>query len=215
MKALVLVDIQNDFTPTALGKPDGALAVPNGNEVIEIANALMASYELVVATQDWHSADHKSFASQHASCEIGDVIEWNGLDQILWPDHCVQGTFGAEFCGQLNQTGIHEIIRKGADPNIDSYSGFFDNAHCKATGLEDLLREYGVDEIDIMGLATDYCVKFTALDAVKVGLKINVIIKGCRGVELHAGDCDRAIEAMRKAGVHVTATAKFEIGGNT
>ncbi len=200
MKALLLVDIQNDFTP---GEPGGALAVPNGHEVIAVANRLMFSHDLVVATQDWHPVGHKSFASEHVGQNVGDVITWNRLDQILWPDHCVQCTPGAEFCDELNIDGIEEVVRKGTDRNIDSYSGFFDNGHRKATGLSDLLRERGVDAVDVMGLATDYCVKFTALDAVEQGLTTRLIVEGCRGVELQPGDCERAITAMRAAGVAI------------
>ncbi len=206
MKALLLVDIQNDFTPVAPGTPGGALAVPNGDEVIAVANRLMPAYDLVVATQDWHPEGHKSFASEHEGHNIGEVITWDGLDQVLWPDHCVQGTPGAEFCPGLNTRGINEVVRKGTDLNIDSYSGFFDNGHRKATGLTDLLRSRGVTEVDVMGLATDYCVKFTALDAVNEGFGTRLILEGCRGVELRKGDCDKAIEAMRNAGVEIVAT---------
>ena len=202
MRALILVDIQNDFTP---GEPGGALAVPHGNDVIGVANRLMPEFDLVVATQDWHPADHKSFASQHAGKAVGEVVALDGLDQILWPDHCVEGTPGAEFCGELDRVGIHEVVRKGTDRGIDSYSGFFDNGHSKATGLDALLRRRGIDELHLMGLATDYCVKFTALDAMKLGFKTTLIAEGCRGVELQDGDCDRAIDAMRRAGVTMKA----------
>ncbi|MAE65165.1 MAG: nicotinamidase/pyrazinamidase [Phycisphaeraceae bacterium] len=205
MKALVLVDIQNDFTPAAPGKPEGALAVPGGLEVIDIANRLMGEHDLVVATQDWHPADHGSFASRHAAKRIGDVVKLGGFDQVLWPDHCVQNTAGAEFCASLDRSGIHQIVRKGTDPGIDSYSGFFDNGRRKATGLADLLRDRGVTDVAVMGLATDYCVKFTALDAADLGFTTSLIVEGCRGVDLQPGDCDRAIEAMREAGVRIAA----------
>lgn len=206
MKALLLVDIQNDFTPATPGKPGGALAVPNGDEVIGIANRLMPQYDLVIATQDWHPANHKSFASQHDGKQVGDVVVLCGVDQVLWPDHCIQGTPGADFCARLNRDGIHEVIRKGTDTHIDSYSGFFDNGppgHRKATGLANLFRERAVDEVHVMGLATDYCVKFTALDAVQLGFKTALIVEGCRGVDLSSGDCDRAVDAMREAGVEI------------
>ncbi len=200
MKALLLVDIQNDFTPS---EPGGALAVPKGDEVISVANRLMPAYELVVATQDWHPAGHKSFAGSHAGREVGEVIEWNGLQQILWPDHCVQGTVGAELCNGLDVERINEVVQKGTDLNIDSYSGFYDNGHRKSTGLADMLRSRGVTEVDVMGLATDYCVKFTALDAVKEGFVTRLILEGCRGVELNPGDCGKAVDEMRKVGVEV------------
>ena len=200
MKALLLVDIQNDFTP---GEPGGALAVPNGDEVIAVANRLIPSYELVVATQDWHPAGHKSFAGSHLGHQVGEVIEWNGLQQILWPDHCVQGTVGAEFCAGLDVARINEVVQKGTDLNIDSYSGFYDNGHRKSTGLADMLRSRGVTEVDVIGLATDYCVKFTALDAVEEGFVTRLILEGCRGVELKPGDCEKAVDEMRKAGIEV------------
>ena len=197
MKALLLVDIQNDFVP------GGALAVPQGDQVIAVANRLMPAYELVVAMQDWHPVGHQSFASEHPGHVIGEVIEWAGLEQILWPDQCVQGTRGAEFCSDLNVAGIHEVVRKGTDPDIDSYSGFFDNGHRQATGLTELLRERSVDAVDVMGLATDYCVKFTALDAVQEGFETRLILEGCRGVELKPGDCAAAVDAMLTAGVQI------------
>lgn len=197
MKALLLIDIQNDFLPR------GALAVPHGDEGVPVANRLMPAYELVVATQDWHPADHLSFASQHPGRRIGEVIELDGLPQILWPDHCVQGTRGAEFAPQLNRAGIGHVVQKGTDRAIDSYSGFFDNARRKATGLEALLRERGVNEVALLGLATDYCVRATAIDAVSRGFRTTLITAGCRGVELKSGDCQRAIEEMRGAGVKI------------
>lgn len=197
MNALLLVDLQNDFIP------GGSLAVPCGDDVIDVANRLMPEYEFVVATQDWHPPGHKSFASEHPSRKVGEIINWKGLDQILWPDHCVQGTRGAELCRGLDTERIDEVIRKGTDPDIDSYSGFFDNGRRKSTGLADLLGERGADVVDVMGLATDYCVKFTALDAMEEGFRTRLIVEGCRGVELQAGDCQRAIDKMRVAGVEI------------
>ncbi len=194
MKALLLIDIQIDFLP------GGALAVPHGEQVVPVANRLMPDYQLVVATQDWHPADHGSFASQHPGHRVGEWIELDGLPQILWPDHCVQGTPGAEFARTLNMAGIHHVVRKGTDPNIDSYSGFFDNGHRRATGLEQFLRDRGADEVHVMGLATDYCVKFTVLDARELGLAVTVMSDGIRGVELQAGDCQRALDEMHAAG---------------
>jgi nicotinamidase/pyrazinamidase len=194
MKALLLTDIQNDFLP------GGALAVPRGDEVVPVANRLVSRYELVLATQDWHPADHGSFASQHRGRHVGDVIDLHGLDQLLWPDHCVQGTPGAEFARGLDTTGIDHVIPKGTDRDIDSYSGFFDNARRKATGLESYLRQKRVDEVHVMGLATDYCVKFTVLDAVELGFRTVLITEGVRGVDLNEGDCERAIQEMRAAG---------------
>ncbi len=198
MKALILVDIQNDFLP------GGALAVPHGDEVVPVANRLMPQYDLVVATHDWHPADHQSFASQHPGLSIGDATNVNGIDQVLWPDHCMQGTPGAEFAAGLNTDGIDHVVAKGTDRWIDSYSGFFDNDHRKATGLDEFLKERGVTEVDIMGLATDYCVKSTALDAVELGFRTRVIAEGVRGVELTPGDCQSAIQEMQQRGVTVS-----------
>jgi nicotinamidase/pyrazinamidase len=195
MEALLLIDIQNDFLP------GGALAVPCGHEVIAPANALMPKYDVVVATQDWHPADHLSFASQHAERQVGDVVHLAGVAQILWPDHCVQNTPGAELADGLDRTAIQHIVQKGTDRSIDSYSGFFDNARRKATGLESYLRHRGIDTVHIAGLATDYCVKATALDAIELRFRPVLLTAGTRGVELQSGDCQRAIEQMRAAGV--------------
>jgi nicotinamidase/pyrazinamidase len=197
MRTLLVVDIQNDFLP------GGALAVPHGDEVVAVANRFMPRYELVVATQDWHPSDHGSFASQHPGHEIGDVVDLDGIEQILWPDHCVQGTTGAEFAPGLECDRFDEVVRKGTDRRIDSYSGFFDNAHRKDTGLADLLRRRGVTEIAVMGLATDYCVLFTALDARTLGFSTTVLLEGVRGVNLQPDDSERALERMRAAGVRV------------
>lgn len=198
-KALILVDIQNDFVS------GGALPVPNGDDVVPVANKAMEHFDLVVATQDWHPADHKSFASQHDGRKIGDLIDLNGLQQVLWPDHCVQNTSGAEFVSGLEVKRINKVFHKGMDRNIDSYSGFFDNGHRHGTGLGAYLKEQGVDEVTIMGLATDYCVKFTALDARSLGFKTKVIIEGVRGIDINMGDCGRAIDEMRKAGVEIVS----------
>lgn len=195
--ALILVDIQNDFLP------GGALAVPDGRSVVPVANRLIPRFELVIATQDWHPANHGSFASQHAGHDIGEVIDFNGLQQVLWPDHCVQTTSGAEFSEELNTAGIHRVFHKGTDTAVDSYSGFFDNGRRNSTGLGDFLRGEGVQRVFVLGLATDYCVKYTALDARDTGLETVLVEDGCRGVELSPGDCERAITELRNAGVSV------------
>lgn len=195
MRTLILVDIQNDFLP------GGALPVAEGDAVVPVANRLMPTFDLVIATQDWHPADHGSFAANHRSRKPGDVIDLNGLQQVLWPVHCVQRTAGASFASDLDVSHIDHIIRKGTDPAIDSYSGFFDNARRKATGLESLLRSHGVTSVHLVGLATDYCVKATALDAVSLGFATTVLVDGVRGVDLTPGDSQRALEEMRAAGV--------------
>jgi nicotinamidase/pyrazinamidase len=198
MRALILVDIQNDFLP------GGALAVPNGDEVVPIANKVMQEIDLVVATQDWHPANHGSFAANHAGKNPGDVIDLHGLRQILWPVHCVQGTTGAEFAPGLDASRIKKVFQKGTDPAIDSYSGFFDNGHRRSTGLGDYLLEQHVSQVLVMGLATDYCVKFTALDSIqRLGFSTYVIRDGCRGVNLQPGDTDRAFEEMTANKVHL------------
>jgi len=197
MDALILVDLQNDFMP------GGALAVPEGDEVVPVANRLMSEFELVVATADWHPRNHCSFASNQPGHEIGEVIKVDGLDQILWPDHCIEGTPGAEFHPDLDQSRIHNIIHKGTKRGIDSYSGFFDNGHVQATGLGDFLKSQGVKRVVILGLATDYCVKFTALDALQLGFEIILVRDGCRAVNLQPGDEERAIEELRFKGAKI------------
>ena len=198
--ALILVDLQNDFLP------GGALAVPDGDAVISVANEVQQAFDLVVATQDWHPRDHGSFAANHPGGKIGDVVDLNGLPQILWPVHCVQNTRGAEFTPGLRTDRIREIFRKGTDPRIDSYSTFFDNAHRRSTGLADYLRERNVREVAIMGLATDYCVKFSVLDARELGFEVRVIEDGCRGVNLKHSDSADAIEEMRRAGAAIVSS---------
>lgn len=201
MRVLILVDIQNDFIP------GGALAVPQGDAVIEVANRLAPRMDLVVATQDWHPADHGSFAANHPGKKPYEVIDLNGLSQVLWPVHCVQGSKGAEFVAGLDTSRIAKVFPKGTDPGIDSYSGFFDNGHKKATGMGDWLREKGAKELYLVGLATDYCVKFTGLDARKLGFRTWLVEDGCRGVELKPGDTKAAISELRKAGIKVTSSA--------
>jgi len=198
MKALILVDIQNDFIP------GGALAVPDGDNIVPIANRVMEKFDLVVATQDWHPANHGSFASNHPGKKLFELIDLNGLPQVLWPEHCVQGKPGAEFVKELNTKKITRVFQKGTDAAIDSYSGFFDNGHRKATGLGDYLKQKGVDDVYVLGLATDYCVKFTALDARTLGFKTYFVEDASRGVNLNPNDVANAIAEMKKAGVIVT-----------
>lgn len=197
MKALILVDLQNDFCP------GGALEVKEGDQVIPVANALMEKFDLVVATQDWHPANHGSFAANHPWRKPGQVIDLHGLPQVLWPIHCVQESFGAEFVQKLNASKINKVFVKGTDPEIDSYSGFFDNGHRKATGLGDFLKAQGVSKVYVLGLATDYCVKFTALDAIELGFETYLVEDGCRGVNLEPDDVDKAIEEMREKGIQI------------
>jgi len=201
MKVLILVDVQNDFLP------GGALGVPGGNEVVPVANRLQPRFGLVVATQDWHPKGHGSFASTRPGRKPGELAELGGLPQVLWPDHCVQGTTGAAFAPGLDMNRVEAIVRKGTDPTIDSYSGFFDNGHRKATDLGDYLRGRGATDLYVMGLATDYCVKFTALDARQLGFRTFLVEDGSRGVELAPGDVARAIADMRAVGVQVVRSS--------
>lgn len=178
MKALLLVDIQNDFIP------GGSLAVPGGNDIILILNSLQQKFDVVAATQDWHPGNHKSFASNHTNKSISDKIELNGLEQVLWPDHCVQGTGGAEFSKELNRNKVEAIFRKGTDPEVDSYSGFYDNGHRKTTGLAPYLKGKQVTEVYIAGLAADYCVYYTAKDALQEGFKTFIIEDAVRAINV-------------------------------
>lgn len=170
MKALVLIDIQNDFIP------GGALAVPGGDLIIPVINDHIHFFDLVVATQDWHPANHMSFASNHTGKAPFDEISWQGMPQTLWPDHCVQGTHGAAFPEALNQKPVSTIIRKGMDPQIDSYSGFYDNGHKVNTGLAGYLREKEVKELSFCGLAADICVYYSILDALKEGFAVKLFL---------------------------------------
>ena len=197
MKALILVDLQNDFCNF------GALAVKGGNEVIPIANELMDKFDLIVATQDWHPADHESFAAVHYFRQPGQVMNLHGLEQVLWPIHCVQGTFGAEFVQELNTNKITKVFPKGTDKTVDSYSGFFDNGKRGDTGLHAYLQEKNVTEVYVMGLALDYCVKFTATDAIELGYKTHLILDGTRAVNLEPNDGEKAVDFLKSLGVTV------------
>jgi nicotinamidase/pyrazinamidase len=203
MNALVIADVQNDFCP------GGALAVPEGDQVVPVVNRLQPYFKLVVATQDWHPPHHGSFAANHEGRKPGDVIDLGGVEQILWPVHCVHHTHGAAFHKDLDHARIASVFQKGTDPGIDSYSGFFDNGHRKATGLAEYLKEQHVTDVYICGLATDYCVKFTALDAVGLGFATYLVEDATRGVNLKPGDVVRAIEEMRSQGVTVIRVAEL------
>ena len=196
MRALVVIDIQNDFCP------GGKLPVSEGNTIIPLVNQLQDKFDCIVATQDWHPPNHSSFASHHG-LSPGKVIKINNVDQTLWPDHCVQDTYGAEFVEGLHVEKFERVFQKGVDPQYDSYSGFFDNAHKRATGLGDFLTEKGIEAVYLAGLATDYCVKFSATDGVNLGFKVFVIEDACRGIDLNKGDIRKAISEMKANGVHI------------
>jgi nicotinamidase/pyrazinamidase len=195
MDALILVDLQNDFCP------GGALAVREGDQVIPLANALAPTFSLVIATQDFHPKEHLSFAINHPGKSEYTLIDLDGLPQVLWPPHCVQGTAGCAFHPALDMAAVTKVFQKGTDARIDSYSGFYDNGHRKATGLGDYLRERGVKRVWVLGLATDYCVKWTALDALKLGMEVHLVEDACRGVGLNPEDIPNALAELRSAGV--------------
>jgi nicotinamidase/pyrazinamidase len=197
--ALVVIDVQNDFCP------GGVLVVERGDEVVPLINHLIASYEHVVLTQDWHPADHSSFASQHENRRPFETIEVDYGTQTLWPDHCVQGTPGADFHPQLLWMKAELILRKGFRRGIDSYSAFFENDHRTPTGLGGYLKERGIKQVALAGLATDFCVGFSALDARKFGLGVTVIENACRAIDLE-GSLARMKQAWANAGVKVAYT---------
>lgn len=197
MTALLLVDIQNDFLP------GGALAVHEGDQILPVVNQLIEKkFDIVIATKDWHPVNHSSFASTHHK-QPGDRILLNELEQILWPIHCLQHTPGAEFASQLNNAKIDKIFYKGTDQDIDSYSAFFDNGHRKSTGLAEFLREKKIRNIYIAGLATDYCVKYSALDGAKLGFNVFVVVDACKGVNLQPDDTKNAVDEMEQAGAKI------------
>ncbi len=194
MKTLLLVDIQNDFLA------GGALAIQGAKEMIPlIADLVNQKFDLIVASKDWHPTDHQSFAAIHNK-KIGEVIQLKNLNQILWPIHCVQQTAGAEFAAGWDISKIEAIFYKGTDKTLDSYSTFFDNGHHKSTGLEEFLRSKGVRHLYIAGLATDYCVKYSVLDALNLGFQVEVIFDACRAVNLKAEDEALAYAEMQEAG---------------
>ena len=193
MKALIIIDVQNDFLK------DGSLEVPNGNDVIEPINEIINNYSLVVATKDWHPLDHVSFASNHKGKKIGDVIKINNLEQMLWPVHCLQKSEGSDFPSNLNIKAIDKIIYKGANSQIDSYSGFYDNGKIRSTGLSNYLKTKNVTSVDCVGLATEYCVKFTVFDSIEEGFKSRVILKGIKGINLE--ESNKTLEEMKSKGI--------------
>jgi nicotinamidase/pyrazinamidase len=194
-RALIVVDVQNDFCP------GGALAVKDGDQVVAVINKLMPKFDLIVATKDWHPANHMSFAVNHPGKNVFEATDLDGLPQVLWPAHCIQGTPGAELHKKLDTDSIDNVVCKGLNPRVDSYSGFFDNGRKARTGLDDYLKANKITEVYVAGLATDYCVKFTAIDAAKLGYKTCVVLDACRGVGINEKDIEKAVAEMRSAGV--------------
>lgn len=177
MKALIIIDVQYDFLP------GGALAVNHGDEIVQTINELQPTYDLVVATQDWHPRGHKSFFTSHPGKTAFEEITLNGLNQVLWPEHCIQGTKGAELVPELSTDAVEAIFRKGMDKEIDSYSGFFDNGKKKSTGMADYLKGRGVTEVAVCGVAADYCVYYTANDALDLGFKSSIIERASKPID--------------------------------
>ncbi|WP_040670379.1 bifunctional nicotinamidase/pyrazinamidase [Nitritalea halalkaliphila] len=195
--ALVIIDAQLDFMP------GGALAVQEGDQIVPFINALQADFQTIIATQDWHPENHGSFAANHDGKSPGEWIELEGLQQVLWPVHCVQGSPGADFHPELDRSRWMRIFQKGQNPGVDSYSGFFDNNQVVDTGLHAYLQSLGVTELTCVGLAADYCVKFTVLDALRLGYQVHVPAAGTRAVNLQEGDFERALAEMQQAGATI------------
>ncbi len=208
MTALIIVDMQNDFMPW------GSFSVPSGDEIIPTINQLILKFTLVLATQDWHPQDHVSFAKNHEGKSPGDVIEVEGVQQILWPIHCVRNTKGAELIEELNKDKVASIFYKGTDRMIDSYSTFFDDARRKSTGLEEYLKSRAIHKLYFVGVATDYCVLYSALDALEHGFDVYVLSDGCRAINLQPGDEKKALGLMQEKGAHIITSAEV-LGGNT
>ena len=195
-EALVVIDVQNDFCP------GGALAVAGGDEIMPLVNQLIADFDNVVLTQDWHPAGHSSFASSHPGRQPFETITMPYGPQTLWPDHCIQGAQGAEFHPEMDWTKTELVVRKGFRPELDSYSGFLENDWKTPTGLAGYLRERGIGTVTIVGLATDYCVAYSALDAVTLGFDVTVRLDACRAIDL-GGSLETMLHRMRHAGVRL------------
>ncbi len=195
--ALIVIDVQNDFCP------GGALAVPGGDEVVPEINRLIQQFDHVVLTQDWHPAGHSSFASSHSGKSPFETTALPYGEQTLWPDHCIQGSNGAEFHQDLRWTKAEIVIRKGFRPEIDSYSAFFENDRSTPTGLGGYLSDRGIKSVVLAGLATDFCVGFSALDAAKLELDVEVRLAACRGIDME-GSVDAMCGQMREAGIRLT-----------
>ncbi len=195
MKTLIIVDPQNDFMP------GGSLEIEKGDEIVPVINSISDEFELIVATQDWHPDGHRSFASSHDGKKQFDKIEWKGMEQVLWPDHCVQGSKGANFHEDLKTDSVEAIFRKGMNPDIDSYSGFYDNEHKKSTGLSGYLKEKKASELYFCGLAADICVYFTLKDAINEDFKVNLIEDATR--PLNADDFENQMQELKSQGVNI------------
>ncbi len=200
-RALLVIDVQIDFCP------GGNLAVEEGDAVVPVINRIAPLFPRVVATQDWHPAEHVSFASRHPGHAVLDVVRVGGIEQVLWPDHCVQGTRGAELHPRLDTSRIGLLVRKGMRPGLDSYSAFFENDRRTDTGLRHYLKGLKVREIYVCGLATDYCVFFSAMDARRLGFRVSLVRDACRGVDAPQGSVQKALDEMARAGVRMVESS--------
>lgn len=199
MKTLIIIDVQNDFIP------GGSLAVPGGDEIIELINHLQKDFELIIATQDWHPAGHSSFAANHLGKKEFETIQLHNQEQVLWPVHCVQNSQGAEFSSILNTSKIEAIFRKGMNPELDSYSGFYDNAHEKSTGLAGYLKEKKAEDLYFCGLAADYCVYFSIIDALDEGFKATLIEDATKAIDPSRFE-ELKTEILKKGGEILNST---------
>jgi nicotinamidase/pyrazinamidase len=200
---LLVVDVQNDFCP------GGALEVKEGDRVVPVINKIADIFPRTAATLDWHPVDHVSFASNHPGVDVYDFIEVGGARQVLWPDHCVQGTEGADFHPDLDDKKFDLILRKGTSPSLDSYSAFFENDRVTSTGLEYYLKGLGIEEVYICGLTTDYCVFYSAIDSVNSGFRTNVVIDAVKGVDVPRGNVEKALREMKLAGVKILSSREL------
>jgi len=194
---LLVIDVQNDFCP------GGTLEVKDGDGVVPVINRIMGEFPKVAATQDWHPQNHVSFASNHRGMSAFDSVSINGIDQVLWPDHCVQGTEGADLHPDLDKRYFDNILRKGTAPGLDSYSAFFENDKTTSTGIEYYLKGLGIEAVYVCGLATDFCVFYSVMDSVELGFKTTLIVDAARGVDFPEGSIEKAVANMRSAGVKV------------
>jgi nicotinamidase/pyrazinamidase len=203
MKAFLVVDMQHDFMP------GGALGIAGADAIVPLINRLMEKFSLVVATLDWHPPDHVSFAINHPGKKVGDIVKVKGLEQILWPVHCVRNTHGAELVAGLKKEPIASFFYKGTDRSIDSYSAFFDNARLKSTGLSEYLKSRNVKEIVIAGVATDYCVLYSTLDALESGFSVTVVEDACRGIDREKDDVKKALGTMQEKGAKIISSEEL------
>ncbi len=201
--ALLVIDMQKDFCS------GGALPVENGDFIVPVINKLMQNFEIIIATQDWHPPDHKSFASMHQGNKPYDVIELHGNKQVLWPEHCVQGTPGAEFHKELDTKRFHAIFRKGMNFEVDSYSGFRDNSRETITGLDGYLKALGVKRTHLTGLATDYCVYYTAMDGLENGYEVAIVLDATSGIDVPPGSMEEKLSEFKTRGGKITRSTKY------